>query len=318
MGTSGTNVFEKTFYIDDIIKESYERIGFPAPRSGYDLSTARRSLNIMFQEWANRGLHYWEIKLNNISCVQGQNLYTIYRSPTDGTSDGTFSPLSAAINSSVATIPVTSAWQFPTSGTLLIGSEQITYTGRNTNDMLLTGATRGANGTTAASHSSGANVYDYNTITYGADDIYEMSYRITNQTPVADFPFTKINRSIYQSFSNKGSQGQPTQVFVQRFIDRVTFNVYLTPGAAQVNNLFHYYYASRIQDVGAYQNITDVPYRFVPCMCAGLAYYLSIKFAPDRAQPLKLIYEDEFDRALQTDGSPSSSFITPKTYYPNI
>ena len=318
MGTSGTNVFEKTFYIDDIIKESYERIGFPAPRSGYDLSTARRSLNIMFQEWANRGLHYWEIKLNNISCVQGQNLYTIYRSPSDGTSDGLFSPLSFGVDAVETTIPVTSAWQFPTSGTLLIGSEQITYTGRNTNDMTLTGCVRGANGTTATPHLQGVNVYDYNSITYGADDIYEMSYRITNQNPVSDFPFTKINRSIYQSFSNKGSQGQPTQVFVQRFIDRVTFNVYLTPGASQVNNLFHYYYASRIQDVGAYQNITDVPYRFVPCMCAGLAYYLSIKFAPDRAQPLKLIYEDEFDRALQTDGSPSSSFITPKTYYPNI
>jgi len=318
MGTSGTNVFEKTFYIDDIIKESYERIGFPAPRSGFDLSSARRSLNIMFQEWSNRGLHYWEIKLNNISCVQGQSLYTIYRSPTDGTSDGTLSTLSATIDASVPTIPVVSSWQFPTSGTLLIGSEQITYTGRNTTDMTLTGCTRGANGTTAASHTINTNVYDYNSITYGIDDMYEAAYRITNQNPVSDFPLTKINRSIYQSFSNKFSQGQPTQIFVQRFIDRITFNLYLTPGSNQVNNLIHYYYASRIQDVGAYQNITDVPYRFVPCMCAGLAYYLSIKFVPQRAQELKLLYEDEFKRALEQDGSPSSSFITPKTYYPSM
>jgi hypothetical protein len=175
-----------------------------------------------------------------------------------------------------------------------------------------------ANGTTATAHLEGVNVYDYNSITYGVDDLYETSYRITNQNPVSDFPLTKINRSIYQSFSNKGSQGQPTQIFVQRFIDRVTFNLYLTPGSSQVNNLIHYYYASRIQDVGAYQNITDVPYRFVPCMCAGLAYYLSIKFVPQRAQELKLLYEDEFKRALESDGSPSSSFITPKTYYPSM
>ena len=319
MGTSGTNVFEKTFYIDDIIKEAYERIGFAAPRSGFDLSSARRSLNIMFQEWSNRGLHYWEVRLNNISCVQGQSLYTIYRSPTDGTSDGTFSYLSTGIDASITTIPVNSAWQFPSSGgTLLINSEQITYTGRNTNDMTLTGCTRGANGTIAVSHSINTNVYDYNTITYGIDDMYEASYRITNQNPVSDFPLTKINRSIYQSFSNKFSQGQPTQIFVQRFIDRLTFNLYLTPGSLQINNLIHYYYAKRIQDVGAYQNITDVPYRFVPCMCAGLAYYLAIKFVPQRAQELKLLYEDEFDRALQGDGSPSSSFITPKTYYPSM
>ena len=318
MGTSGTNVFEKTFFIDDVIKESYERIGFPAPRSGFDLSSARRSLNIMFQEWSNRGLHYWEMKLNNISLVQGQNLYTIYRSPSDGISDGLFSPLNVDIDQYVTTIPVVSAWQFPTSGTLLIGTEQITYTGRNTNLMTLTGCTRGANGTTATAHLEGVNVYDYNSITYGVDDLYETSYRITNQNPVSDFPLTKINRSIYQSFSNKGSQGQPTQIFVQRFIDRVTFNLYLTPGSSQVNNLIHYYYASRIQDVGAYQNITDVPYRFVPCMCAGLAYYLSIKLVPQRAQELKLLYEDEFKRALESDGSPSSSFITPKTYYPSM
>jgi hypothetical protein len=85
-----------------------------------------------------------------------------------------------------------------------------------------------------------------------------------------------------------------------------------------VNNVIQYYYAKRIQDVGAYTNATDVPYRFVPCMCAGLAYYVSLKLAPQRTEGLKLLYEDELKRALETDGSSSSSFITPKTYYPNV
>ena len=80
----------------------------------------------------------------------------------------------------------------------------------------------------------------------------------------------------------------------------------------------HFYFIKRIQDVGDYTNATDVPFRFVPCMVSGLAYYLSQKYAPQRTQELKLLYEDELQRALQEDGSAASTYITPKTYYPNI
>ena len=238
--TSGTTTFEKGFSISDIVEEAFERIGIQGV-SGYQLKGARRSLNILFQEWSNRGLHYWEVKNNLITLVDGQAVYTMYRSSADGTSDAT--------------------------------------------------------------------------AVYGVDDILEASYR--NASSV-DTPLTKINRSTYQSFSNKTSEGQPTQYFVQRFIDRVTITLYLTPGSDQAGNFINYYYASRIQDAGAYTNDADVPYRFVPCMVAGLAYYLAVKFSPERIQPLKLLYEDELARALEEDGSSSSSFITPKTYYPNI
>jgi hypothetical protein len=74
----------------------------------------------------------------------------------------------------------------------------------------------------------------------------------------------------------------------------------------------------RIQDIGAYTNATDIPYRFVPCMCAGLSYYLSQKKAPQRTQELKMLYEDELKRAIEEDGSSSSTFITPRSYYPSI
>jgi len=153
------------------------------------------------------------------------------------------------------------------------------------------------------------------TAIYGVDDILEASYR--NSSSV-DFPLTKINRSAYQALANKTDEGTPTQYFVQRFIDRVTITLYLTPGSTEAGNTINYYYVKRIQDVGDYTNATDVPYRFVPCMCAGLAYYLAIKKAPQRTQELKLLYEDELQRALQEDGSSSSTFITPKTYYPNV
>ena len=239
MATSGTTTFETTFSISDIVEEAYERIGIQGV-SGYQLKGARRSLNIMFQEWANRGLHYWEVGNNSITLVSGQATYTMYRSTADGTSDAT------AI--------------------------------------------------------------------YGVDDVLEASYRASN----VDTPLTKINRSTYQALSNKTSTGQPTQYFVQRFIDKVTVTLYLTPGSSQAGNFLNFYYVKRIQDAGAYTNEADVPYRFVPCMIAGLAYYLAVKFAPDRVQMLKMLYEDELQRALEEDGSSSSSYITPKTYYPNV
>ena len=236
--TSGTTTFDKTFAIDEIIEESYERIGLQNV-SGNQLRMARRSLNIMFQEWGNRGLHYWEVANNSITLVDGQAEYTMFRSTGDCTSDAT--------------------------------------------------------------------------AVYGVDDILEAVYR--NSSSV-DSPLTKINRSTYQGLSNKTSEGTPSQYFVQRFIDKVTITLYLTPGSTEAGNTINYYYVKRIQDVGDYTNATDVPYRFVPCMASGLAYYLSQKFKPEMTQQMKLIYEDELQRALAEDGSSSSSFITPKTYYP--
>ena len=238
--TSGTTIFEKGFSIADIVEESYERIGIQGV-SGYQLKGARRSLNIMFQEWGNRGLHYWEIANNNITLVNNQAVYTMFRSTSDGTSDAT--------------------------------------------------------------------------AVYGVDDILEASFRNSDSI---DTPLTKISRSNYQALSNKTSTGQPTQYYVKRLIDRVTITLYLTPGTEQAGKFLNYYYVKRIQDAGDYTNDADVPYRFVPCMIAGLAYYLAVKYAPDRIQMLKMLYEDELNRALTEDGSSSSSFITPKTYYPGV
>ena len=235
--TSGTTVFDKSFAIDEVIEEAYERIGMQGV-SGNQLRSARRSLNIMFQEWGNRGLHYWEVANNNITLVADQAVYTMFRSTGDGTSDAT--------------------------------------------------------------------------AVYGVDDILEASYRNSN----VDTPLTKINRSQYQALSNKTSTGTPSQYFVQRFIDKVTITLYLTPGSSEAGKFLNYYYVKRIQDVGDYTNATDVPYRFVPCMASGLAYYLAQKFKPQMVQQMKLYYEDELQRALAEDGSSSSTYISPKVYYP--
>ena len=309
--TSGAYTFDKTFAIDEIIEDAYERIGLQGV-SGYQLKTAKRSLNILFSEWGNRELHYWEVANQNVPLISGVNTYTFFRTTADGTQTSRISTtLSANIASTSATtgITLTSIANLPTNGLLLVGTEQIAYTGFSSTE--LTGVVRGANGTTAATHTSGDAV---NQFVSGMDDILEASYRNASNV---DAPLTKRSRSQYQALANKTDTGTPTQYFVERFIDRVTMTLFLTPGASVAGHHINFYYQKRIQDVGdAYTNAADVPYRFVPCMTAGLAFYLSQKYAPQRTQELKLYYEDELSRALAEDGSASSTYITPKAYYP--
>ena len=135
----------------------------------------------------------------------------------------------------------------------------------------------------------------------------------TNQS---DSPMTKVDRSTYAGFANKLSKGTPNQYWVERFIDKVTIHIYPTPDSTNASKDIHFFFIKRIQDVGDYTNATDVPFRFIPCMVSGLAYYLAQKFKPELVQQMKLVYEDELARALAEDGSASSTYITPKAYYP--
>ena len=309
--TSGSYSFDKNLGIDEIIEDAYERIGMQGV-SGYQLKTAKRSLNILFSEWGNRGLQFWEVKNQNVTLVDGQAVYTFFRSPADGTSSGISTTLSAGINTSVTTIGVASVTGLPTAGgIIIIGTEQITYSGISS--LNLTGCVRGVNGSTAATHSTRDAVLQF---PIGMTDIQEANHRVKSTS--VDTPMTRISRSQYQGFSNKTDKGLPTQYWVQRFIDKVTMTLYLTPGSTQDGNYINFYYTKRIDDVGAYTNATDVPYRFVPCMIMGLAYYLAIKYAPQRVQELKLLYEDELKRAESEDGSSNSTYISPKIYYPGV
>jgi len=312
MAFSGTSTFEKTFSVDDIITEAFERLGF-FDYTGNDLRAARRSLNILFQEWQNRGVHFWEVDSHAFTMATNQNTYTIYRSPSDGDGNGITTTLTAPIITTTLTIPVESVAQMPSSGKIRINSEVIKYSSiSDTNLIVSSTADRGIDGTTAAIHASADTVTNFVDM---CSDILEASYRTTSDV---DTPLSKINRSQYSAFSNKIATGQPSQYWVQRFIDKVIVTLYLTPGASQNGNFMHFFYVKRIQDAGAYTNEADVVNRFVPCMCAGLAYYMAQKKAPQRVQEMKLLYEDELNRALQEDGSPASVYISPKTYYPEI
>jgi hypothetical protein len=229
MATSGTTSFNLS--IDEIVEEAYERIGIRI-NSGYDIKSARRSLNILFSEWGNRGVHLWKVELDQVALVQGQANYTVNTDVSD----------------------ILEAYISSTSGT----------PGTTTNDLSL----------------------------------------------------SKIDRSTYAALPNKGTQGQPSQYYVDRQTTPVIY-LYQTPDLSTYTYL-KYYVIKRIEDSGAYTNTADVAYRFIPCMCAGLAYYLAIKRSPQRAELLKLAYEDEMKRALDEDGSRTSLYISPQSYFPNV
>ena len=227
MGTSGTSAFDLN--IDDIIEEAYERCGMRT-NSGRDLRSARRSLNLLFSEWGNRGIHLWKVSLNEIALVAGTAQYSV--------------------NSAIGDV-----LEAYISTTNLAGNTS------STNDISL----------------------------------------------------TKIDRSAYAALPNKLATGQPSQYFVDRQTTPQIL-LYLAPDATTFTTL-KFYSIDRIQDVGGYSNQADVVYRFLPCMCSGLAYYLSVKTAPDRIQLLKQLYEDELLRALNEDGQRASVYISPQTYF---
>ena len=227
MATSGTTAFD--LQIDDIIEEAYERCGMRT-NSGNDIRSARRSLNLLFAEWGNRGIHLWKVQLNEQALTAGTATYTV---PTD---------VNDVLEAYIST-------------------------------------------TAAASDSSSTN----------------------------DIALTKIDRSTYAALPNKLATGQPSQYYVNRQTTP-TISLYLAPDAVTYTTL-KYYTINRLEDAGAFTNTADVAYRFLPCMCAGLAYYLSQKKAPDRIQVLKQLYEDELLRALNEDGSRTSVYISPQTYF---
>ena len=237
--SSGTNTFNPA--IDDIIEEAFERTNIRGTRTGYQLRSARRSLNIMFQEWENRGVHLWKVKLAEVPLILGQAEYSYS----------------------------TDSVNFP-------------------NDM---------------------------------SQMLEAFYRNnTTTTNPQDISLTQISRSVYNATPNKLVQSTPSQFYVERKINPSVF-LYATPSSSvsstttPTSHQFCFYYLSKIENPGAYTNVSDVVNRFYPCMMSGLAYYLSMKFSPERTLDLERIYESEMLRALDADNQGTSTFISPQTFY---
>ena len=204
MATSGSRDFNLD--VAEIIEEAYERCGLEV-RTGYDARTARRSLNLMFAEWANRGINMWTVEQGTITLTQGQAQETL--------------------------LP----------------------------DVV---------------------------------DVLEIVLRRDN----TDYEVERISRGDYVTLPNKTTQGRPSQFWFDRQISPV-INLWAVPENS--TDQIIYYYVQRIEDADTLVNTTDMPFRFYPCMVAGLAYYIAMKRAPDRIQLLKSVYEEEFQRAADED-----------------
>ena len=218
MTVSGSTDFELD--VSDYIEEAFERCGLEV-RTGYDLRTAKRSMNIMFAEWANRGLNQWTIKQRTQALTQGTAEYTL---------DG---------------------------------------------------------------------------------DVIDVLSAVIRRAST-DINIEKISRDEFLNIPNKSTQARPSQFFIDRQITPV---VKLWPAPENSTDILVYDCLTRIDDADTQTNTLDVPFRFYPCLAAGLAYYLSIKRAPDRIQLLKAAYEEEFDRALAEDRDRASFNVTPQLNY---
>jgi hypothetical protein len=227
MTTSGTASFNLD--LSEIVEEAYERCGGEL-RTGYDLRTARRSLNLMFAEWASRGLNMWTFEEGTINLVPGVATYDL---PTD------------------------------------------------TVDLL-----------------------DH-VIRTGAGNV----------STQADLTITRISVSTYATLPNKLTQARPIQVWVER-LDTPRVTLWPVPDNSQQYQ-FVYWRLRRIQDAGDGVNTMDMPFRFVPCMVAGLAYHLSLKVPGglERMAMLKTQYDEAWAIASTEDREKASDRFVPRRMY---
>lgn len=226
MALSGTKTFELD--VADYIEEAFERCGIEI-RTGYDQRTARRSLNLLLAEWANRGLNQWTIEKETITVTEYGGI--------DGNG--------------------------------------IKYQLANSTIDIISTIVRNQDGVDTASQ--------------------------------ADLTVDRVSREYYLNIPNKLTQGRPVQYFVDRQISPV---LYLWPRP----NTTYYIIVDklvRMDDAGAGVNTLQVPFRFYPCLAAGLAYYIAMKKAPERVQLLKAVYEEEFERAMGEDRDRASLTLAP-------
>ena len=228
MATSGTTAFDMDF--TEIAEEAWERAGREM-RSGYDLRTARRSMNLLTIEWQNRGLNLWTIDEGTVTLVKGTSQYDL---PAD-------------------TIDLL---------------EQVIRT--------------------------------------NSGDEY------TQQ----DLTINRISVSTYASIPNKLTEGRPIQVYIERLVANPKINVWPVPDKNS-EYVFKYYRMRRIQDAGSGVETADVNFRFLPCLVAGLAYYIAMKdpdLAP-RIPLLKEVYEEQFQLAAEEDRVKAPAKFVPRISY---
>ena len=287
MAVSGSKDFEPN--VAEYVEEAFERCGLEL-RTGYDAQTARRSLNLLFADWANRGLNRWTIEQVTQTFAKDIADYpvgTITLSVSDSDSftiAETITGSTSAATASLLTKPAS------TSMTLSVP------TGTFTSGETITGSSSSATTTTTST----ASLEDVQ----ATIDILSGVVRRDS----SDIAITRISRDDYLSIATKSTTGRPTQFYVDRLITPV---VKVWPTPENSTDQFIYDRLVRIDDADTSINTLQVPFRFYPCMTAGLAYYIALKRAPDRIQILKMLYEEEFQRAAEEDRDKADITLVP-------
>jgi len=282
MATSGS--YDFNLNMAEVTEEAFERCGLEL-RTGYDAATARRSLNILFAEWANRGLNLWTVEeitqsLARLSSSSSVDTYPIGTITLTVGASGAFTVgevITGAAGATANIITLSSA----TTMTITVPS----------GTFVATEALVGSSSSAATTVTSAPSLVDVQSTV----DVLEVTIRRSG----SDLGITRIGRSDYAGISNKTTQGRPSQFYVNR---QITPTITLWAVPENSTDQLIYYRVKRIQDTDEGVNDADVPFRFLPCLTAGLAYYLSVKKAPDRIALLKDIYEEEFQRAASEDG----------------
>jgi len=277
MAVSGSKDFELN--VAEYIEEAFERCGLEL-RTGYDARTARRSLNLLFADWANRGLNRWTINQVTQTVADGIAEYpvgTITLSVSDSDSFTIAETITGGSSTATASL-ITK----PDSTSMTITVPSGTFTSGET----ITGSSSSATTTTTST----ASLED----TQSTVDILSGVLRRSD----SDVAMPRISRDDYLNIATKSTSGRPTQFYVDRLI---TPTVKVWPTPENSTDQFIYDRLVRIDDADASVNTVEVPFRFYPCLAAGLAYYLALKRAPERVQLLKALYEEEFLRAAEED-----------------
>ena len=291
MAVSGSKNFELD--VADYVEEAFERCGLEV-RTGYDLKTAKRSLNLMLAEWANRGLNQWTITETSIVTATGVTEYPAGPLLMTVASDAGFEVSETLTGgTSGATTIVTN---IPSSNTLSITIPVGTFASGET----LTGGTSGTSSTLSAA-------IDFSN---AASTIDVLSAVITKDS--TDLSIDRVSREAFINIPNKTSSGRITQYFLDRQLTPV---LKVWPAPNNDTDIIKFNRLTRMDDADIYSNSLDLPFRFYPCLAAGLAYYIAMKRAPNRLQMLKAVYEEEFDRAATEDRDRASFTVVPAVNY---
>lgn len=305
MSTTGTTTFNLD--VNDLIEEAFERCGREL-RTGYDFRTARRSLNLLTIEWANRGINLWTVEQGVIPMVTGQAMYPYPADTIDfmdmvirqnnGTSNQMDINISRIAEPTYMSLPNKLAQGRPIQVYVNRQSGQ-----ENATDKTLSGSIGSTDTTITLSSTNGLASAGF--IKIGTETI---SYPNINGNQL-------INCARGQNNTTAAAHTTGSAIIVQNL---PSINVWPTPNAPGSQYLFVYYRLRRIQDAGTGVYVQDIPFRFIPCMVAGLAYQLSTKLAdvpPDRIMMLKAAYDEAFQLAADEDRDKAPVRFVPRNLF---